>query len=74
MAYPPLPVSPSNQGGRGDLLVDGLHALLGQRARVFDRLAALAVGLAVQDAARTEHLLELWIFRIVGKLRLFFGV
>ena len=28
----------------GDLLVDGFHALLGQRAGVLDRLPALAVG------------------------------
>ena len=38
----------------GDFVVDGLHALLRQRAGVFDLLAALAVGLAVQHAARPE--------------------
>ena len=39
-----------------------------------DRLPALAVGDAVQHAARTELLLERGILRIVGQLRLLLGV
>ena len=39
-----------------------------------DRLPALAVGHAVQHAARAELLLERRILRIVGQLRLFLGV
>ena len=58
----------------GDLLVDGFHALLGQRAGVLDRLPALAVGHAVEHAARSELLLELRILGIVGQLRFFLGV
>ena len=58
----------------GHLVVDGLHALLGQRAGVLDLLAALAVGPAVQHAARPEVLLELRVLRIVRILRLFLGV
>ena len=54
----------------GDLLVDRLHALLGQRTGVRDA----AVGKAVDDAARAELLLELRVLRIVGMLRLFFRV
>jgi hypothetical protein len=38
--------------GGGGLLVDGLHALLGQRAGVLDGLAALAVGLALESTPR----------------------
>jgi hypothetical protein len=41
-------------GGGEGFLVDGLHPLLGQRAEVFDGLAALAVGLALEHAARAE--------------------
>ena len=37
-------------------LVDRLHPLLGQRAGVLDRLAAPAVGLALEHAARAELL------------------
>ena len=59
---------------RRDLLVDRLHPLLRQRAGVGDRLPALAVGDAMQHAARTELLLERGILGIVGQLRLFFGV
>src|SRR5204863_9082533 len=45
-----------------------------QRARVRDRLPALPVGDAVQNAARTELLLERRILGIVGQLRLLLGV
>ena len=62
------------QSARGDLLVDGLHALLGQRAGVRDRLAALAVGHAVEHAARSKLLLEFRILGIVGQFRLLLGV
>src|SRR5215207_4119886 len=49
-----------------DLLVDRLHPLLGQRARVRDRLPAFSVGDAMQNAARAELLLERRILGIVG--------
>ena len=52
----------------------GLHALLGERAGVLDRLPALAVGDAVEHAARSELLLECRILGIVGQFRLFLGV
>ena len=54
----------------GDLLVDGFHALLGQRAGVVDT----AVGKAVNHPARAELLLELGVFRVVGVFRLLLGV
>ena len=57
-----------------EFLVDRLHALLGQRAGVLDRLPALAVGLALQDAARAELLLEFRVLGIVLVLRLLLGV
>src|SRR4029077_7697294 len=38
-------------GAVGDLLVDGFHALLSERTGVLDRLSALAVAQAVEDAA-----------------------
>jgi hypothetical protein len=44
-------------GGDGDLVVDRLHPLLVERAGVLDGLAALAVGLDVQHAARARILL-----------------
>ena len=50
------------------LVIDGFHALDGQSAGVLDRLSALAVGLAVQDAARAEPLLELRVLRVVRPL------
>ena len=71
----PWPVSPSSRARRGDLLVDRLHALFGQRPGVFDLLFADAAPARVdcrvvlvgrptmQHAARTEHLLELRILR-----------
>ena len=58
----------------GHLVVDGLHALLGERAGVLDLLAALAVRPAVQHAARAEALLERRVLRIVRILRLFLGI
>ena len=58
----------------GDLVVDGLHALLRQRPGVRDLLSALAVGQAVQHAARPELLLELRVLRVVRVFRLFFGI
>ena len=71
---------------RGDFLVNGFHALLGQRAGVLDGLLAdLAEarvvrrvvhvrGLAVQHAARSEHRLELRVLRIIRILRLLFRI
>ena len=58
----------------GDLLVDGFHALLGERTGVRDRLPALAVGQAMQHAAGTELLLERRIPGIVRQFRLFLRV
>ena len=57
-----------------EFLVDRLHALDGQRSGVLDLLRAVRVGPAVQHAARPELLLELRVLRIVGILRLLFGV
>ena len=59
---------------RVDFLVDGFHALRGQRAGIFDGLATLAVRLAVEHTAWTILLFELGIFRVVVGLRLFFGI
>jgi len=56
-------------GGRVDFLVNGLHALLRQRARVLALLAALADGVTVQHPARAILLFELRIFRVVIGLR-----
>ena len=56
------------------LVVDGLHPLLGQRAGVLDLLSALAVGQAVQHAARPEVLLELRVLRVVRVLGLLLRV
>jgi hypothetical protein len=74
-------------GGGGELVVAGLHALPGERARVLDLLLAnlapsrllggrivLVDGPRVDHAARTEALAKLRILRIVGHLRLFLGV
>ena len=58
----------------GHLVVDGLHALLRQRPGVLDLLPALAVGPAVQHAARAEALLERRVLRVVRILGLFLGV
>ena len=52
--------------GVAELLVDGLHPLLGQRAGVLDALGAVGVGPGVQNAARAELLPERRVLRIVG--------
>ena len=60
-----------------ELVVAGLHALLGQRAGVLDLLAALAVGPAVQHAARPVLFPELGKVlrvRVVHFLGLLLGV
>src|SRR5689334_13063255 len=51
-------------------IIDGLHTLNGQGTRVLD----LAVGVGVDDAARSEALVECGILGIVRILRLFFGI
>ena len=51
-------------------VVDGLHALLGQRAGILD----LAVRRALDDTARPELLSELGILRVVLVLRFLFGI
>ena len=58
----------------GDVPVHGLHALFGQRAGIFDFLAAIRQGVAVDHASRTEFLAKLRLFRIVPVFRLFFCV
>ena len=57
-------------GALGNVVVDGLHALLGQRAGIFDA----AVGEGVDDAARAKPLAESRVFRIVGMFWLILGV
>jgi len=54
----------------GHVVIDGLHALLGERAGVLDT----PVGPAVDHTLRSELLPELGILRIVRQLRLLFGV
>src|SRR5215813_11168868 len=76
-------------GGRDELIVAGLHAFLGEWACVLDLLLAdlaearinrrvvLVSCYAAQDSARAEFLAELrkvFLIRIVGQFRLFFGV
>ena len=73
-------------GAFGDVVVDGFHALFGQRAGVFDDLFADAAkawlnggiihigGFAVHDATRAKAFAECRIFGIVRILRLFLGV
>ena len=75
MAAPPLTCfSIQARAPRRDFLVDGFHALLGQRAGVRNRLPALAVSQAVEHAARSKLLLEFRILGIVGQFRLFLRV
>ncbi len=57
-----------------DLLIHGLHALLGQRAGILDLLRAIRIRPAVQHAPRPELLLEFGILRIVRILRFLLGV
>ena len=58
----------------GDLVVDRLHPLLGQRPGVLDLVVAGPRPPRAQHAARAEALLELRVLRIVGVLRLLLGV
>ena len=58
----------------GDLLVDGFHALLGQRTGIDNRLSSLAIGLAVEHAARPELLLERRVLGVIRQFRFFLGV
>ncbi|MNZ95643.1 hypothetical protein D3C78_1148070 [compost metagenome] len=72
--------------GLGELHVDVLHALAGQRAGVLAALLAplaearvlaglvFAAGIAVQHAARAEALLELRVLRVIDVLRLLLGI
>ena len=56
-----------------DLVVDRLHALLGERAGVLDA----TVGVAVDHTARTEsftEVREILLVRVVTQLGLFFGI
>ena len=76
-------------GGGDEVVVAGLHALLGERAGVLDLLFAdpsparllgrvvLVRRPAVQDAARPESscgIREVLLLRVVGQLRFLFGV
>ena len=58
------------EGSRGDLIINRLHALNGQRAGVLN----LAIGRRFDHAARPELLLELRVLRIVRMLGLLLGV
>jgi hypothetical protein len=67
--------------GRGQrFFVDRLHPLFRERTGVFDRLSSLAIGLALQYAARTELLAKRFAIRkhkvprIVAVLRFLLGV
>ena len=60
-----------------DLVVDGLHPLLGQRAGVLDALGAVAVRPGVDHAAGAEVLAEVrevLLGRVVVELGLLLGV
>src|SRR6516165_4398764 len=58
------------QGSSGNLSIDGLHALPGQRAGIFDLLRTVRLRPGVQDAARPKSLLEFGILWVVRILRL----
>ena len=60
--------------GRRDLVVDGLHALLAERAGVFDLLRAVLVGPAMDHAAGLVLLDHLRIFEVVLVLELLLRV
>ena len=62
------------QRPRSDFLVDGFHALFGQRTGVRNRLPAHAVSQTVEHAARSKLLLEFRILGIVRQFRFFLGV
>ena len=80
-----LAVDEVERRGR-DLVVNGLHPLLGERSGVLDGLLAdlaepridglvvLVRGLALEHPAGAESLLELGVFRVVRVLRLVLGV
>ena len=60
-----------------DVVIDGFHALLGQRTGVPDLLLSIFQREAVDDASGTEPLLEVrevLRVRIVGQLRFLLGV
>jgi hypothetical protein len=71
-------LAPDEVDGRvAELLVAGLHALLGQRAGVLDALGAVGVRPGADDAAGTEPLAEVRELlgrRVVGVLGLLLGV
>src|SRR5262249_30235511 len=60
--------------GGEDLLVDGFHALSGERPGVLDSLPALTVGPGVEHATWAELLAELGVLGIVWVLGLLFGI
>src|SRR5215831_13022608 len=72
--------------GAGDFLVNGFHALLGERAGVFNFLFSYTTPAgvrgrvivvcrpAVQHATWSELGLELWVLRIVRQFWFFFSV
>ena len=57
-------------GPLGDVVVDGLHAFLVQRAGILDA----AVGEGVDNAPGAKTLAEGRVFGVIGMLRLVFGV
>ena len=67
-------------GGSQAFIIDGFHPFFGQGTCILNTLAALAIGPAMDHAARTEAFFKCFaighfqIARIVFILRLFFGV
>ena len=58
----------------GELVVDGLHPLLVERAGALDLLRAVRVGPGVDHAARAVFLAQLRVLEVVRVLRLLLGV
>jgi hypothetical protein len=58
----------------GDFVVNGLHALLGQRAGALDFLGSVRVRPCVDHSAGAVFLLHFRVFEVVGVLRLILGI
>src|SRR5437868_1544197 len=72
--FPSLWIVDEGEGMLGYLVIDGFHALFGQRTGILDSLSALAVRPAVQHASGAEPLFELRVLRIIRVFRLFLCV
>lgn len=57
-----------------DFLINRFHTFRGQRAGIFDGLAALTVRFAMEHTTWTIPLFELRIFWVIIGLRLFFRI